>query len=149
MNLKSGNSHQSNSPKARFFLSLHIHKARKISSLLWRVLLPTNPTIHSTLYGQLDQLKKINTFIHLIQHNYVFAFFILSCFCHFKRNYQFDNKRIRLPALRQSASHSICIAYSTSSLCTSHVLFNKFFRFISLSEFENNGSICHVIIFIS
>ena len=26
---------------------------------------PTNPTIHSTLYGQLDQLKKTSTFIHL------------------------------------------------------------------------------------
>ena len=28
-------------------------------------LLPTNPTIHSTLYGQLDQLKKTSTFIRL------------------------------------------------------------------------------------
>ena len=28
-------------------------------------LLPTNPTIHSTFYGQLDQLKKTSTFIRL------------------------------------------------------------------------------------
>ena len=28
-------------------------------------LLPTNPNIHSTLYGQLDQLKKTSTFIRL------------------------------------------------------------------------------------